>query len=299
MSHPFKSVIAGLEDPRIDRCKRHSLEDIIVLTIIAVICGAESWESIEDFGKSKQGFLKTILQLPNGIPSHDTIERLFKRLDSNQFEKCFIAWSEQLRQKAKDQLINIDGKTLRGSRDEANGNYALHMVSAWCSENEIVLGQIKTLAKINEIEAIKQLLDLLDLEGCVISIDAMGCQRDIAQKIVEKKADYLLAVKDNQKTLHEQIQSLFHVIPAAAVHTQLTKDHGRIEERICKVIHNLDLLDCKDQWKGLSSIIQISAARTINEKITYETRYYISSQKLSAEYYNKCFAAFIELSSLP
>jgi predicted transposase YbfD/YdcC len=286
MNHPFERVIADLEDPRIDRCKRHSLEDIIVLTIIAVICGAESWESIADFGESKKEFLKTILELPNGIPSHDTIERLYKRLDSSQFEKCLIAWTNQLRQKKEGQLINMDGKTIRGSRDEGNGKYALHMVSAWCSENELVLGQIKTFAKINEIEAIKQLLDLLDIKGCVISIDAMGCQRDIAAKIVEKSGDYLLAIKDNQLTLKEETEALFNAIAVQSTDKQITKDHGRIEERTCQVIHNLDLLDCKEQWKGLKSIVKINATRTEKEKTTHEIRYYISSQEQTAEYYN-------------
>jgi len=286
MSHTFESITAGLNDPRIDRCKLHSLEDIICLTIIAVICGAESWESIEDFGRSKKKFLKTILKLPNGIPSHDTTERLFKRLDSIQFEKCFIGWTKRLRKKTKGQLISIDGKSVRGSQDEINGKHALHLVSAWCGENELVLGQIKTLAKINEIEAIKELLELLDLEGCVISIDAMGCQKDIAEKVLERKADYLLAVKDNQLTLKEETEALFACTASQSINEQITKDHGRIEERVCQVIHHIDLLDCKEQWKGLKSIIKVRATRTVQKKTATEIRYYISSEQKSAEYFN-------------
>ena len=286
MIHTFESMLANLTDPRIERCKLHTLEDIIALTIIAVICGAESWESIEDFGRSKRKFLKTILQLPNGIPSHDTIERLFKRLDSTQFEKCFIAWTNQLRNKTDGQLISIDGKSVNGSQDVINGKFAVHMVSAWCAENQIVLGQVKTHSKINEIEAIKQLLDLLDLEGCVITIDAMGCQKDIAKRIVEKKAEYILAVKDNQSTLKEEISSLFNCIKPQTIDEQVEKNHGRIETRKCEVINHLDLLDCKVEWMGLKSIIKISAERNIKNKITSEQRYYISSEENTAVHFN-------------
>jgi predicted transposase YbfD/YdcC len=286
MENLFKSIVADLPDPRIDRCKLHSLEDIIILTIIAVICGAEGWESIAEFARSKKKFLKTLLKLPNGIPSHDTLERVFRRLDSSKFEINFMQWTEQLRTKSKGQFISIDGKSVNGSQDEIAGKYAIHMVSAWCEENQLVLGQIKTQCKINEIEAIKQLIELLDLEDCVITIDAMGCQKEIAAQIIEKKAAYILAVKDNQQELNEQVQSLFTVTPVASSHEYITKDHGRIETRNCKVIQQLDLLDCREHWKGLSSIIQLSTTRTIKNKTMEEKRYYISSSNETADYFN-------------
>jgi predicted transposase YbfD/YdcC len=279
-------ILSGIKDPRIERCKKHLLEDIIILTVIAVICGAEGWETIEGFGKSRKDFLKTILSLPNGIPSHDTIERLFKRLDSSGFEKGFINWTHRIQNKSDGRIISIDGKSVNGSRDTASGKYAIHMVSAWCGENQLVLGQIKTEAKINEIEAIKQLIELLDLTGSTITIDAMGCQKEIAKKIIDKKADYILAVKDNQKSLHQQVQSSFGQLKPDSTNCQQEKNHGRIENRTCEVIHNMKWLENEDDWMGLKSLVKITAARTINNQTSNETRYFISSRKETATYFN-------------
>lgn len=286
METEITDILSGIKDPRIERCKKHRLEDIIILTVIAVICGAEGWETIEGFGKSRKGFLKTILPLPNGIPSHDTIERLFKRLDSNAFEKCFMEWTDRLQNKSEGRIISIDGKSVNGSRDSAGGKYAIHMVSAWCGENQLVLGQIKTEAKINEIEAIKQLIELLDIAGSTITIDAMGCQKDIAQKITNKKADYILSVKDNQKGLHQQVQTSFEQLKPATINCQQEKNHGRIEERTCQVIHNMKWLENEDDWIGLKSLVKVTAARTINNQTSNETRYFISSRKETAAYFN-------------
>jgi predicted transposase YbfD/YdcC len=287
----FKSIIADLPDPRIDRCKLHLLEDIIVLTIIAVISGAESWESIEVFGRSKKKFLRTILELPHGIPSHDTIERVFRRLDSSKLERNFIRWTEELHKKSKGEFINIDGKSVNGSQDEINGKYAIHMVSAWSNANQLVLGQIKTHGKINEIKAIKELITLLDIADCVLTLDAMGCQKEIATQIIGEDADYILAVKDNQRELNEQVQSLFKFTQSASRHEHLTKDHGLIETRNCHVIHKLDLLDCSEQWTALKSIIKINTTRVIQDKTTQEERYYISSLAETAEYFNAAIRA--------
>lgn len=286
MEANIKEILSGIKDPRIARCKKHLLEDIIVLTVIAVICGAEGWETIEEFGKSKKDFLKNILQLANGVPSHDTIERLFKRLDSNSFEKCFIEWTNRIQNKSEGRIISIDGKSVNGSRDTPKGKYAIHMVSAWCGENQLVLGQIKTEAKINEIEAIKQLIELLDIAGSTVTIDAMGCQKEIAKQIIDKQADYILAVKDNQRSLHQQIQSSFQETTPADTDTQQEKDHGRIEERICEVIYNMKWLENEDDWVGLKSLIRVTAVRTVNNQTSREARYFISSKKETAEYFN-------------
>lgn len=280
------NILSGIKDPRIERCKKHLLEDIIILTVIAVLCGAEGWETIEEFGKSRKDFLKTILRLPNGIPSHDTLERLFKRLDSNAFEKCFIEWTDRIENKSNGRIISIDGKSVNGSRDSAAGKYAIHMVSAWCGENQLVLGQIRTEAKINEIEAIKELIELIDITGSIITIDAMGCQKDIAQKITNKEADYILAVKDNQKGLHQQVQASFGQLKPDSTNCQQEKNHGRIEDRTCEVIYNMKWLENEDDWTGLKSLVKVTATRTVNNQTSNETRYFISSKKETAAYFN-------------
>ena len=197
-----------LHDPRINRKKKHLLLDIIILSILAVLCGAESYDSIELFGKSNYAFLKQILRLPYGIPSHDTINRVFSMLDSKQFERLFIQWSNGLKDSGLfEKVIAIDGKTVRGSKDTFHNTSPIHLVHAWSVENEICLGQLKTSDKSNEITAIPELLELLDIKGSIITIDAMGTQTAIAKKIVDKQADYILAVNDNQKTLREEVES--------------------------------------------------------------------------------------------
>jgi predicted transposase YbfD/YdcC len=284
----IKEIFIGITDPRIERKKLHSLSDILGLSLLATLCGSEGWETIEEFGNSKIEMLKELLELPNGIPSHDTIERVFRRIDYHEFEKCFINWVHSLTIQTDGRLINIDGKTARGSKDESNGKYAIHLVSAWCEANQLVLGQIKTEHKSNEIEAIKSLLLLLDIRGCLISIDAMGCQTHIAEQIVGKGADYLLAVKENQGTLLDDIQYSFRDIKVENKHSYITKDHGRIERRTCKVLTNLKQIEGRKKWKNLKSIIQIKTYReqVISGKKQEQTRYYISSTWKSAELFN-------------
>lgn len=286
MDTSFITYFQSIKDPRIDRKKLHLLEDIIGLTLIAVICGAESWKSIEAFGKVKKDFLKKILQLPNGIPSHDTIERLFQRMNPQEFEHGFIAWTNSLAGKYRGQLINIDGKTLCGSKDESNSKNAIHMVSAWVAANQIVLGQIKVDDKTNEITAIPELLKLLDIEGSIVTIDAMGCQKEIAHQIKQQKADYILALKNNQPALHEEVNSIFHMQKSADTHNTLEKSHGRIEDRTCSVIQNLKRMDEKEKWEGIQSIIKVEVKRQIGEILQEEIRFYISSVKQSAEFFN-------------
>lgn len=286
MEFTLPQFFSSITDPRIDRCKRHTVEDIIALTVIAVICGAEGWESIEEFGKSKEEFLKTILQLPNGIPSHDTIERLFKRLDSTQFEKNFREWANHIKGEGAVHHIGIDGKTVRGSRDENNGKHAIHMVSAWSYEHQLILGQLKTEKKCNEIEAIKQLIDLLSIEKSTITIDAMGCQKEIAEKIIGKNADYILAVKDNQGSLAEEVTALLKSRTPNDQYTSIEKDHGRIETRTCKIINELEWLDGQGDWPGLKTIVCVQADRQWTDHHSTETRYYISSKNQSAKEFN-------------
>jgi predicted transposase YbfD/YdcC len=287
MKKNIGDYFSNIPDPRIERCKEHLLEDIVLLAIIATICGCESWETIEEFGKSKKEFLKNYLKIPNGIPSHDTIERLFKRIDSKAFSKSFIDWTDAMRTKSAGEFLNIDGKTLRGSKDEGSGKYAIHLVSAWSHQNRLVLGQVKTSGKSNEIEAVKELLTLLDIKGAVITADAMSCQKDIVQQICTKEADYIIAIKDNQKSLKEAIEFEFKTQSKILIHETLAKDHGRIETRICQVISNLTEIENKEPWTNLKSVIKITSIREINAVITKEERFYISSLNRTAEYFNK------------
>lgn len=275
-----------IPDPRIDRCKEHLLEDIVLLAIIAVICGCESWETIEEFGKSKKEFLKQYLKIPNGIPSHDTIERLFRRMDSKAFGKCFMEWTDAMQTKTGGDFLNIDGKTLRGSRDENNGKYAIHLVSAWSHRNRLVLGQVKTSGKSNEIAAVKELLTLLEIKGAVITADAMSCQHEIVQQICEREADYILAVKDNQKNLREAIEYEFKTQSGILRHETLEKSHGRIETRICEVIDNLTELENKKPWARLRGIIKLTSLREVKGVTSKEERFYITSLNQTAEYFN-------------
>jgi predicted transposase YbfD/YdcC len=267
-----------LHDPRIDRKKKHKLLDIIILSILAVLSGAESWDSIELFGKTNLAFLKQILALANGIPSHDTINRVFSMLNPKHFERLFIEWVNNLKDNGiLENVIAIDGKTVRGSKDSFHGTSPIHLVHAWSVENNICLGQIKTAAKSNEITAIPEILDLLEIKGSIITIDAMGTQRAIAEKIIKKEADYILSVKDNQKRLREEVESTCNRYRPVADYTEVEKGHGRIETRRCQVFEKGLIVDFDKRWQGLQSVVKIISTREIGEKITTEERYYISS----------------------
>jgi len=279
---------SGLNDPRIKRNKKHLLLDIVILTIIAVLCGAESWDSIELFGKTKIGFLKTFLKLPNGIPSHDTINRVFSMLNPKKFEKLFAQWAASLKDKDIGlELIAIDGKTARGSKDTFHDQSPIHLVNAWAGHNGLVLGQCKSEGKSNEITTIPLLLEILDIEGCIVTIDAMGTQTKIAEAIVGGKGDYILALKGNQKELREETESIFRVQQPASIHEVTEKGHGRIETRKCEVINDLGFLHGKEKWEGLSSIARITTERVVRDKTEHEARYYISSLDTSADRFNQ------------
>jgi len=273
-----------VEDPRVERTKRHKLIDILTIAILAVICGADSWVGMETFGRAKVKWLKRILELPNGIPAHDTFARVFAALNPEQFQQCFLNWVRSLSQQSQGQVIAIDGKTLRQSRNPSDGKRAIHVVSAWATANRLVLGQRQVDEKSNEITAIPQLLKALEIEGSIITIDAMGCQKAIAQQIVERGADYVLALKGNQSRLFEAVQQIFAQSQktrlAGMEHDyQQTIDigHGRVETRRCWTIGHLEGLVEAEQWVKLTRTAMVEAERRINGKVSLETRYYISS----------------------
>ena len=287
METSLHHYFSQLPDPRIHRNRKHLLIDIIVLSIIAVICGAESWDSIEMFGKSKKEFLSKILKLPNGIPSHDTINRVFSLIRADKFEQLFTQWAQSLKDPSiSKEVISVDGKTIRGSKDSYHDKSGIHMVNAWANSNGLVLGQVKTVEKTHEITAIPELLKILDIEGCIITIDAIGTQRKIAATIIDQKADYILAVKENQGYLKENVESAFFNQKPDSVDETIEKGHGRIETRKCEMINTLDLFDVKEKWAGLKSLARITAKREIRDTVSAEIRLYISSVEADAKEFN-------------
>jgi len=278
----------SLPDPRREHRKEHKLIDIIFITIAAVICGADDWYEIEDYGIYKQDWLKTILELPGGIPSHDTFNRVFSILDPAALQHCFISWVQSIAKITEGQLISIDGKRMCNSGEQGS-KAIIHMVSAWSNANGMVLGQQKINDKSNEITAIPALLDLLMVKGCRISIDAMGCQKNIAATINEKEAVYILAVKDNQKHLHDDIKEAFAQGEIAEEHIQSNTGHGRIEKRRCRIITDTDWICNKEDWKALSALIEITSERTIKATGIKETqtRHYISNGVQTAMKFNE------------
>ncbi|MDX1523130.1 MAG: ISAs1 family transposase [Anaerolineae bacterium] len=277
----------GLKDPRTGRMVEHYLLDILTIAICGAICGADDWVAIEAFGQAKAPWLRTFLQLPNGIPSHDTFRRVFNHLEPEAFQACFVKWMQGVAQLSQGEIVPIDGKCLRRSYDRGAGKAAIYMVSAWAASNRLVLGQRKTDEKSNEITAIPELLSRLALQGCIVTIDAMGCQTTIAHQIIEQEADYVLALKGNQGTLHQDVQSLFAYAFEKGfqdiehdTYQTVDKGHGRLEIRRYWTISDpqfLTWLDPKDKWAGLASIGRVEAQRIIADEVTTDTRYYISS----------------------
>jgi predicted transposase YbfD/YdcC len=277
-------VFRDLPDPREERNQRHKLFDIFVIAICATLCGANDWVHIATFGRKKEQWLRTFLELPNGIPSHDTFDRVFRLIDPHEFEKCFVKWTQLVAQLLPGQVVAIDGKTLRGSHDNTNGIAAIHCVSAFAASNQLILGQLVTDAKSNEITTIPQLIDLLAIAGCLVTIDAMGCQKAIAAKIIDSKADYLLALKGNQETLSDEIDNFFSQAEAADfegvghVYYKFEEtNRGRGEVREIWVTEDIDWLPMLGDWKGLRSIMMVKTKRLVKGKLETETRYYICS----------------------
>ena len=272
-----------IHDPRINRTKEHKLIDILVIAVVGAICGAESWDQIEFVAKSKISWLKQYLELKGGIPSHDTIGRVMSRISPLQLERAFAAWMSEVASLSKGEVIAIDGKTLRRSFDSDIGKPAIHMVSAWATVNGVVLGQAKVDDKSNEITAIPKLLELLNISGCVVTIDAMGCQKDIAQAIVGKKADYVLGLKGNQGKAHRAVIEYFKNAGDELKSASTTeKGHGREETRSCKVASADDIPELA-KWPACRSVAAVTSTRTIKGKTTAETRYFISSLKRDAK----------------
>jgi predicted transposase YbfD/YdcC len=283
----LEAQFADLTDPRTDHTLRHKLIDIVTIAILAVICGAEGWTDMEAFGKAKESWLRKFLELPNGIPSHDTFRLVFIRLDAQEFEQCFINWVNAVHTLTAGQVIALDGKCLRGTQDRYLGKQAIYMVSAWATADHLVLGQRKVDEKSNEITAIPELLALLEIQGCIVSVDALNCQKDIAAQIIEQGGDYLLALKENHPHMYEDVRNLFSW--AAKVNfVDITHDtcrtvgkgHGRIETRNCTTISDpecLKMLADRAEWHGLHTLVHVHAKRQIGAEVTEEDRYYLSS----------------------
>lgn len=280
-TNSFVNHFSKLEDPRrISRGNlKHSLTDIIFLVIASVVSGADTWQSIEVFGKNQLVWLRQYVPLSSGIPSHDTLGRLFGMLDHQAFSRCFMDWANELSTLTDGEVVALDGKRLRGSYDRFSNKDAIHMVSAFAAGNGLCLGQVCCQDKSNEITAIPKLLDLIAIEGCTVTIDAMGCQTQIAEKIRAEGADYILAVKDNQKELHEQVKKMFSISRPSSIDTSTDVGHGRVETRKCSVIDKLVFFDSDKEWKGLKTLVRIETERfdKLEETTQREIRYYISS----------------------
>lgn len=284
---PAGSIIqhfSDMDDPRREN-RRHLLLDIIVIAICAVICGADDWGSVAEFGEAKQGWLEGFLELPHGIPCDETFRRVFARLDAAQFQERFISWVRAVFEMTEGQVIPIDGKRLRRSHDRTAGKEAIHMVSAWASENRLVLGQVKVDEKSNEIPAVPALLQMLNISGCIVTADALHCQKKTAQTIIERGGDYVLRVKDNQGNLSETLEELFDYAEETSYidcdhHRTVNKGHGRLEIRECWTTSDEDYFRYvrdREEWQGLRTLAMVRTERRLAHKTEFQTKYYISS----------------------
>ncbi len=294
MSATFLTHFDSVSDPRIERCKKHNLMDILLLSISAVMSGSEGWEDIENFGHIKLDWLRKYGSFEAGIPRHDTIARVICRLKSDEIEQAFQSWISSLVKNTGCDVIAVDGKTARRSFSTKDRKSALHTVSAWSCQHQLVLGQVAVGNKTNEITAIPELLTMLDIENSIITLDAMGCQREIAQQIIKQKADYILALKGNHSGMQAELEAWWHKMEREGLsdemfseYSDISSGHGRIETRTCRqLLIDKTWLDKKHQWKGLKSIIKVTSEviEKSTGKETSETRWYISSLCLNAKH---------------
>lgn len=299
ISEGFLKHFEEVDDPRIDNAnRRHELSDMLLLTLLGVICGADSWVEIEAFGQAKIEELKPFLQLPHGIPSHDTLGGVFARLCPEQLQRGFMSWINSLVRVSDGEVVAIDGKTLRHSYDRGAGRGAIHMVSAWASSNQVVLGQRKVDDKSNEITAIPELLKTLHLVGAVVTIDAMGCQKAIAEQVIQAQADYVFSLKGNQGQLHEDVKLYLdqaieqHKADVLSNHQQtLDKGHGRIELRRYWITEQIEWLDSKTQWRGLRSIGAVESERHVGDQVSIDRRYFITSLEADVDRFARAVRA--------
>ena len=283
------SHFAELDDPRSPIQRRHKLIDLIVIAIAATLSGADGWVGVETFAKSKEAWLRTFLALPEGIPSHDTVGRVFALIHPERFAACFRQWSTAVAELIPDEIIAVDGKTSRRSHHRGKGLAALHLVSAWATANRVVLGQVATDAKSNEITAIPRLLEWLKLEGCIVTIDAMGCQTKIAEQIVNQGGDYVLALKGNQETLAAEVEEAFidadaknYVGVDSEFLETVERGHGRLETRRYRTLGDLSGVPRRAVWEAMNMIGLVESRREVAGKVSIETRYYIGSIGTSA-----------------
>lgn len=267
----------------------HKLTDILLLVVTSVLCGAEDWDDMEEFGELQLDWLKKFGSFKNGIPSHDTISRVLAAINPDEFSKCFTDWIDCLRESVDNEVIAIDGKTICNSKDKSKGLSAVHIVSAYAAQNHLCLGQLATNSKSNEITAIPKLLKLLNVKGATITIDAMGCQREIAKEVIAAEANYLLAVKGNQPTLEQNIDDTIRFAKPIDSSESVDCGHGRVEKRHCTVYNNLEHIEHANQWSALKSIVVVNTERytKATKKTEYQTRYYISNQIRTAKEFNK------------
>lgn len=287
----FKKHFSDLKDPR-RTTKGHyyyPLEEILFLVIAAVLSGVEDWTSIEIFGNDKIEWLRRFFPYKHGIPSHDVLGKLFSRLDPVGFSECFTRWVNTISHLTEGEVIAIDGKSICGSGDTGSPKSALHIVSAYATENKLCLGQVSVDKKHNEIVAIPKVLEILAVKGCIVTIDAMGCQKEIARQIIKQGGDYVLMVKDNQRELKEQTEKLFNYYKSPDKNETVSSGHGRVETRVCEAIGDLEFMDEKENWPGLKSVVRITSSRFIKKtgEESTDTRYYISSLESNARKLNK------------
>jgi predicted transposase YbfD/YdcC len=286
------SCFAELKDPRQPINQAHLFIDLLVISICAIVCGADDWEAVADYAAAKEEWLSSFLALPGGPPAHDTFWRVFRHLDAEQFQRCFLQWISSTVELKAGQVIALDGKQLRRSHDHSAGVAPIHMLSAWASENQLVLGQLRVDEKTNEITALPELLAALDVSGCIVTVDALGCQTEVAQTVLDRGGDYLFALKGNHPLLYADSELLFSDLAAAGIKLtpdcvahDVNKDHGRIEIRKAWVVqdpHILRALQGSEKWPKLAAIVKLEAERIVGDKRERNIRYYLASFPIQA-----------------